>query len=111
MCSCQKEREKERPGQIERKMHRKSFFFFRRVYNIETNYNYKIQLVKKYPFGSFGGEGMDLTTECNRYEKALNQVVSCHVPGILCGGRDDERETQRYGYWSPPVSIPSPNSH
>lgn len=33
--------------------------FFKRVYNIGTNYNYKMQLVKKYPFGSFGGEGMD----------------------------------------------------
>lgn len=106
-----KRNEAEKQGQIERKMHRKSFFFFRRVYNIGTNYNYKIQLVKKYPFGSFGGEGMDLTTECNRYEKALNQVVSCCVPGILRRGRDYERETQRYGYWSSPVFIPSPNSH
>lgn len=70
-----------------------------------------MQLVKKYPFDSFGGEGMDLTTECNRYEKALNQAVSYHVPGVLHGGRDDERETQRYGYWSSPVFIPSPNSH
>lgn len=33
--------------------------FFKRVYNTGTNYNSKMQLVKKYPFGSFGGEGMD----------------------------------------------------
>lgn len=115
MCSCQKGREKEKQdretGPNREKNASEIIFLFSRVYNIGTNYNYKMQLVKKYPFGSFGGEGMDLTTECNRYEKALNQAVSYHVPGVLHGGRDDERETQRYGYWSSPVFIPSPNSH